>query len=67
MSRLQLTKTFKIVKHFKTMVEECHDVTEFKFPNLRKANVSKLKKITEEDNDLRRQASFCHARDEHYY
>jgi hypothetical protein len=42
MSQLQLTKTFKIVQHFKTALEECRDKS--KFPNLHKANVNKLTK-----------------------
>jgi hypothetical protein len=44
MSRIQLTKTFKMVQHFKTALEECHDVTEYDFPKLLKANVNKLTK-----------------------
>jgi hypothetical protein len=34
---------FKIVQHFKTALEECHDVKS-KLPNLHKANVKKLTK-----------------------
>jgi hypothetical protein len=39
-----LSKSFKIVQHFKTALDECHAVTESKFPNLYKANVNKLTK-----------------------
>jgi hypothetical protein len=39
-----LIKSHKIVHHFKTALDECRDVTESEFPNLYKANVSKLTK-----------------------
>jgi hypothetical protein len=43
MLQILLTKTFKIIQYFKTAFEECRDVKS-KFPNLHKANVSKLTK-----------------------
>ena len=42
-SIFQLTKRFKIVQHFKSALEECHDIKS-KFPNLYRANLKKLTK-----------------------
>jgi len=44
MSRFQITKQYRIVKHFKTALQECADMTRSKFPHLYDANVNKLLK-----------------------
>jgi hypothetical protein len=44
LSRFQITKQYKIVKHCKTALQECPDMAVSKFPHLYDANLNKLLK-----------------------